>query len=242
MRRFLLSAFVVLTGFSVSAQTDSANVIKKGPSVTLPRTSDHFVIQLGYTTWQGQPDTINTGGLPRTFNMYFMLDFPFKTNPHWSTAVGGGIATDNIFFNKTSIGIKENTSTISFKDVSDTTHFKKYKLATAYLEAPVELRYRSNPDNDNKSFKVVVGAKVGLLVNAHTKGKNLQNAAGNNIGGYTEKLNSKMFFNKNRISLAARVGYGHFSLFSSYQLTPLFKEGQGPVIRPLTIGLTISGL
>jgi hypothetical protein len=174
--------------------------------------------------------------------MYFMLDFPFKTNPHWSTAVGGGIATDNIFFKKTSIGIKENTQAIQFNDLSDTSRFKKYKLATTYLEAPVELRFRSNPDNDSKSFKVVVGAKVGLLMNAHTKGKNLEGSTGNKLGGYTEKLNSKMFFNKNRISLAARVGYGHFALFTSYQLTPLFKEGQGPVVRPMTVGLTLSGL
>jgi hypothetical protein len=243
MRKIFFGISMILSSSLLFAQTDSTVATpKKAPTVSLPRTSDHFVLQLGYTSWQGKPDSIKTGGLPRTFNVYFMLDFPFKTNPHWSTAVGAGIATDNVFFKKTSIGIKETSSSISFTDLSDTIHFKKYKLATAYAEAPIELRYRSNPDDDSKSFKVVVGAKVGVLLNAHTKGKNLESSTGSNINSYTEKLNSKRFFNSNRISLAGRIGYGHLSLFTSYQLTPLFKEGQGPVIRPMTVGLTISGL
>jgi len=241
MRRIVLTALVVLTGFSVLAQADTT-VTRKAPSVTLPRSNDHFMLQLGYTTWQGQPDSINTGGLPRSFNMYFLFDYPFKTNPHLSTAIGVGIATDNVYFSDTYIGLKENTPTLRFQDVSDTSHFKKYKLATAYVEAPLELRYRSNPENDAKSFKAAIGAKVGLLLNAHTKGKTLQDKNDNTITSYTLKENSKRYFNTNRISVTGRVGYGHFSLFTSYQLTPLFKEGVASTIRPMTIGLTISGL
>ena len=138
--------------------------------------------------------------------------------------------------------IKDITPTLQFQDLSDTSHFKKYKLATAYVEAPLELRYRSNPENDAKSFKVAIGAKVGLLLNAHTNGKTLQDKDGNTITSYTLKENSKRYFNNNRISLTGRVGLGHFSLFTSYQLTPLFKEGVAATIRPMTIGLTISGL
>ena len=242
MRRILLVVFAVLTGYSVFAQADTATSSRKAPSVTLPRSNDHLLLQLGYTTWQGAPDSINTGGLPRSFNVYFMFDYPFKTNPHWSAAIGAGIATDNIFFNKTYVGIKDNTARLPFTDLSDTSHFKKYKLATSYLEAPVELRFRTNPDNDAKSVKVAVGAKVGLLLNAHTKGKTFQNKNGNTLISYTLKENSKKFFNSNRLSVTGRIGYGHFSLFGSYQVNSLFKEAVAPTIRPLTVGLTISGL
>jgi hypothetical protein len=126
--------------------------------------------------------------------------------------------------------------------LSDTNSFKKYKLATTYAEAPVELRFRTNPDDDRRSVKLAVGAKVGTLLNAHTKGKTLENKEGNTINDYKVKEYSKRYFNTTRISLTGRVGFGHFSLFGSYQLTPLFKEGQAPTIRPLTIGLTLSGL
>jgi hypothetical protein len=241
-RSIVFIAFVFFTGLGTCAQTDSSNTIKKSPTVTLPRSSDHFMIQVGYTTWQGAPDSINTTGVPRSLNIYFMMDYPFKTNPRLSSAIGLGIATDNIYFKDTYVGIKDQTSTLRFQDLSDTTHFKKNKLSTAYVEVPIELRFRSNPDDDNKSFKVALGVKGGLLLNAHTKGKTLEDKNNNTLNGYTLKENSKRYFNTNRISAIGRIGYGHFSLFASYQLTPLFKEGVAATIRPMTIGLTISGL
>jgi hypothetical protein len=241
MRRLVFTVLIVFAAFGVFAQADTT-IPKKAPSVTLPRSNDHFMMQFGYTTWQGAPDSINTSGFPRTFNVYFLFDYPFKTNPHFSAAIGAGVATDNIYFSDTYIDLKSNSSILRFQDVSDTNHFKKYKIATSYLEAPLELRYRSDPENDGKSFKASIGAKVGMLLNAHTKGKTLQDKNGNTVTSYILKENSKRYFNSNRISLTARVGYGHFTLFTSYQLTPLFKEGVAPTIRPMTIGLTISGL
>jgi hypothetical protein len=241
MRRIVLTG-LILFSVLVSFAQDTTNTKRTTPNVTLPRSNDHFLLQLGYTTWRGKPDSIETGGIPRTVNVYFMMDFPFKTNPRFSAAIGAGIATDNIFFKRTSIGLTRNTPTLEFRDVSDTANFKKYKLTTAYLEAPVELRFSSKPDDNRKSVKVALGAKVGLLVNAHTKGKTLQNSGGNTLAEITVKENSKHFFNKNRLSVTGRVGYGHFSLFSSYSITPLFKEGVAAQMRPLTIGLTLSGL
>lgn len=241
MKRFLLSAVAMIFTLAVFAQADTALPRPKTP-VALPRANDHFMLQVGYTTWTGKPDSITTGGLPRTFNMYFLFDFPFKTNPKLSTAIGAGVASDNIYFDKMSVGLTSGTPALQFRNLSDTNHFKKYKVATTYLEAPIELRFRSNPENDRKSFKAAIGVKVGLLVDAHSKGKNLQNKAGSDIGSYTEKLESKNYLNKNRISFTGRVGYGNFSLFGSYAATPLFKEGVAAQIRPLTIGLTLSGL
>ena len=244
MRRLFLAALTILITSAAFAQTDTV-APRKGRTLkpgTLPRSNDHLVLQLGYTLWQGKSDSINTSGIPRTFNAYFMLDFPFKTNPHWSVAVGAGIATDNIFFKETSIGIAARTSTLSIRSVGDTNSFKKYKLATTYLEAPIELRFSSKPDDNRHSIKIAVGAKVGTMLNAHTKGKNLQDKNGNSVNDYKVKEYSKKFFNTNRLSVTGRIGYGNFSLFSSFQITPLFKEGLGPTVRPLTIGLTLSGL
>ena len=240
MRRIVITGFILLAAFQVFAQNDST--ARPKTAVTLPRSNDHLILQLGYTTWTGKPDEINTGGLPRAFNAYFMLDFPFKTNPHFSAAIGAGISTENVFFDKTIVDIKATTSELNFRNVKDTNHYKKFKIATSYLELPVELRFGSNPEDNKKSFKVAVGAKVGVLVNAHTKGKELQSKAGSTINNYTVKENTKRYFNSNRVSLTGRIGYGNLSIFGSYAVTPLFKEGMAPTIRPLTIGLMLSGL
>jgi len=71
---------------------------------------------------------------------------------------------------------------------------------------------------------------------------NLQDKSDNLINDYVMKESSKRFFNKNRLSGMVRVGYGHISLFGSYQFTQLFKDGAGPIVRPYTIGLNFSGL
>lgn len=239
MRRIVIAALMMLSAACTMAQ-DTTAIVTSPPAEA--RSNDHFLIQVGHTSWSGKPDSIKTGGFSRTFNMYLMLDFPFKTNPHWSVALGPGIATDNIFFDKMYVGIKENAASVPFTNLSDTNHFRKYKLATAYLELPVELRYRFNPDNDRRSMKFAIGAKIGTLVNAHVKGKELQDRNDNAIQDYTLKESSKKFFNRTRLSVMGRIGFGHFSAFVSYAITPVFKEGQGPQVRPLTIGLTLGGL
>jgi Outer membrane protein beta-barrel domain len=241
MKKIALFAFSCLLINSLLAQ-DTTFKKKKEPISLAGRANDHFLIQFGYTGWAGKPDTIATSGLSKSFNVYFMFDFPFKTNPKLSMAFGPGISSDHILFDKTYVGLKDATQTLQFRDQSDTNHFKKTKLNTTYLEAPVEFRYTANPLNSDKSFKFAIGVKVGTMINAHTRNKDLENKSGTRLIAYTMKETSKRFFNTTRLVGTARVGLGHFTLYGSYQVTTLFKEGVAADIRPFSIGLTISGL
>ena len=207
------------------------------------RSKDHLLIQVGIDNWAGKNDSINTTGLSRSFNMYLMFDFPFKTNPHLSVAVGAGIGSSNIYFKNTYIDIAGKTANrLTFNDVGGSDHFKKYKLLTTYLEAPVEFRYVMRPEAPKKSFKVAVGGKAGLLLGAGTKGKNLLDGTGNTKNNYIQKEKSKRYFNNTKFALIGRVGVGNFSLFGTYQVNQFIKEGFGPDVRPWSMGLTISGL
>jgi hypothetical protein len=255
-RVVLLLAFLV----TFSAFSQDSTVINVPPATTTPeiperpakkwsnlnlasRSNDHLLIQVGYDNWAQKPDSLQIKGLSRSFNIYFMFDFPFKTNPHFSVGIGAGVSTSNIFFENTTIDLTGRLADkLSFVNVKDTNHFKKYKLLTTFLEAPVEFRYVSNPANTNKSWKAAIGAKIGTMISASTKGKNLQNKNGQTINSVTQKEKSKRYFNGTRLSVTGRVGYGVFSLFSSYQVNSFIKEGFGPDVRPYTIGLTISGL
>jgi hypothetical protein len=241
MKKIVLAllAFCV-TAFSFAQDSTTARIQRK--ALTRVGGNDHFMIQFGSTRWIDKPDSINTGGFSRSFNMYFMFAFPFRTNPKLSAAIGIGIASDHIFFNKTRVGIVDNTPAVRFQNLKDTNHFEKYKLANSFLEVPVELRFTAKPDNDKKSFKAAVGVKVGLMLSAWTKGVTLQNKNDQTIQDFTQKEKNKKFFNGNRLSVTGRLGYGAFSAFVSYAVTPLFKEGLGPAVRPMTIGLTVAGL
>jgi len=201
------------------------------------RASDHFMFQIGYAGWSNK-DGFNTKGLSKTFNTYFLFDFRFKTNPKFSVAVGPGVGTDNIYFKKTAIDIATRTGT-TFKN--DTiTRYKKIKLATGYLEVPLELRYSTNPVNMNTGWKFALGVKIGTMLDGKVKSKVDLDATGK--GGYISKIKDKRNFNGTRLAATARVGYGNISLFGTYTLTDFFKAGYGPSVKPYSIGLAISGL
>jgi len=253
MKQYFLSVSVLIFSIVAKAQVDTL------PKTALPpakpkkenkfshidlsnRANDHFLFQIFYAGWANAPDSLNTKGFSRGFNAYLMFDFPFKTDPRFSVGIGAGVGTDNIYMDKTTVEVAGVTPTLRFRNVSDTTHFKKYKLATTYLEAPIELRFAANPANTNKSFKVALGAKIGLLVNAHNKGKNLQSGNNTTINSYIQKESSKRYFNGNRLVLTGRIGYGFIGVFATYQVNAFIKEGAGPTIHPYNIGLTISGL
>jgi len=207
------------------------------------RTGDHFMMQFGINTWTQAPDSIAIKGFSRTFNAHLMYDMPFKTDPRFSVALGVGVGVDGTYFDKVIVDITgRKANELTFQDVSDTTHFKKYKVTNTYLEVPLELRFTSNPEKYNKSFKAALGAKVGTMVSAVAKGKTWQSSTGSTLNAYTDKEKSKRFFNSTRLAVTGRIGYGIFSVFAVYQINAFIKEGFGPDVRPLQVGIAISGL
>ena len=244
MKRFLLIlALAALTssGFAQLEHKPSEPKAKTDWSKTnvYKRSSDHLMIQFGYAGMGGQPDSFNTGGFHRTGNIYLLFDFPFKSNPHLSAAIGAGIGSDNIYFKETTIDIKRQAGIQFTRDTL--TKYKKYKLNTSYLEVPIELRWSQNPENMNKGFKAAIGAKVGLLMDAKTKAKVDRDVDGN--AGYWVKEKSKRSVAGSRIALIGRIGRGNFTAFGSYTFTEMFKVGLGPQgIHPWSAGITFSGL
>ena len=237
---------VVLVFFAFSAATSLFSQTKKNTSKTdlASRAGDHIMLQLANNNWTGMPDSIknHTKGLSRGANVYVMMDKPFKNNPRLSAAFGIGFGTANMYFKNYEVNIKSTATKLPFTSLDSADHFKKYKLTTAYLEVPVELRFVDNPLKNNKSFKAAIGVKVGTLLNVHTKGKTLQNKTGGTTNTYTQKETNKHFFNSTRLAVTGRVGYGNFSFYGSYQITSLFKDGVAPQIKPFELGICLSGL
>jgi len=237
LKFWLLGAFI-FSSFSAFAQDNSGSGTQPSTGTLITGYSkDYVMFQVTYDGLAGTlPDSLHTKGIPRGFNLDFMYDFKLdktKPNSNYSLGVGLGISTSALFLNQT-IGITDSTSRVLFHGNSP---YKFYKLATTFIEIPVELRYRQFPDDANKGFKVAVGLKLGALWSVHTKGKLLSN-------GYNEivKLYSKRFFNPYRAAATARIGWGNFALYGSYDLTGLFKQNLGPSIYPFSIGLCISGM
>ncbi len=228
---------------SVSFTSAFAQITSKKNNI-VNQAGDHLMIQLGTNIWNGAPDSVSSRikGFNRSANVYLMLNKPFKSNPKLSAAIGIGVGTSNIYFNKMNVLIESTKSTLPFIRTDTGSSYKKYKLSTAYLEIPVELRFTSRPDNPNKALKAAIGVKVGTMLNAHTKGSILQTASGAKLNTATVKQSSKSYFNTTRLAATARLGYGIFSVYGSYNITNIFKDGVAKDTKLLQIGLTISGL
>jgi len=264
MKKYFLLFISVVTVLTIQAQNkpsasktniDTAKQLVHVPSVMAPkkdwskvdfskRANDHLMIQIGADDWLNHPGWMNIKS-GRHFNFYLMMDKPFKSNPHYSSSYGIGITCNNIFFNNQTLDISNaSPDTVTYINTANSNHFSKFKLTTMYLTLPVEIRYFSNPVNPNKSWKLAAGAKVGLLINSYTKGKDLLDNTGASIYGtsYTKKEYDSKFFNSYLFSLTARAGWGNFSLNADYHLTNVYKDGFGTAVHPFSIGLTISGL
>lgn len=232
-QRLAFLAVLLFASVLVKAQ-DVEKTHTKKTGIEKP-SRDFVMLQFTYENWV-HPDSVKVTGLGRGFNAYLCYDFPLGES-NFSFAAGVGVGTSNIYLDNQQIILTDTGTSAQARFVPEQKDYKKFKLTTAYLEAPFELRFFGNKENRNRGFKAAVGFRAGTLIGAHTKGRT--SVEGTKI---VEKENTKRFLENWRFAGTARIGWGNFTLMGSYNLNNLFKAGAGPEITPYSIGLCISGL
>jgi hypothetical protein len=244
MRNFLAITMLILLSsariLAQDGQSHTAIISGKGidslPKVTKPA-RDFLMVQFGYANWTTRPDTVDVKKFSYTFNAFLCYDFPIKKS-HFSFATGVGISTTSIYLDKQLLAVSDTGAKgVDASFVPDTANYKRYKFNTAYVQAPFELRYFSNKDNRNKGWKLAMGLQVGTSLGGHTKG--LRSVQGTNI---KDKLNTKRYISPWNFAATARIGWGNFSAFGSYNITPVFKDNSGPPLTPMSVGICFTGL
>jgi len=107
---------------------------------------------------------------------------------------------------------------------------KKSKLTVSYLTIPLLLEFQI-PVNEGSNQVFLSGGVIGgLNLGSHTKIK-------------TDDTKSKDHGNFNinpfKYSLAGRIGLKDISIYATYSLSKLFKDGGGPELYPFTIGISL---
>jgi len=240
MQRILaILAFLMIPSSLLLAQdaTEKVNTSATPPPIVKP-SRDFVMIDMVWNNWMNKPDSVKTKGFGYGFNAYLCYDFPIKKT-NLSFAAGLGISTSVVYLNQE---VLRNTDTsVAYagqaRFLPDTAHFKRYKFVTTYLQAPFELRYFGNSNNRNKGFKAAIGIEVGTLLGGHTK--SVTSVNGTNV---KYKIDTKRYIAPWNFAATARVGWGNFSVFGSYNLTNVFKENAGPPITPISAGICLTGL
>jgi hypothetical protein len=108
-------------------------------------------------------------------------------------------------------------------------------IVNNYIEAPLEIRYDSKPDDIARSFNVSLGWRFGILYDAFTKVDYTHN-------NEDKTMKDKQWHGMNRWRQAVylRVGYGAFGTALYYNYTPLFEAGKGPEMTQMnTVTVTL---
>lgn len=115
---------------------------------------------------------------------------------------------------------------------NDSVSYKKSKLITWHAQVPLLLNFQTAPHNEKKNFHLSVGGYAGLLLSAHTKRKS-----------DSDKVRTEDDYNLNRYRYGAmgRIGYRNLDLYVKYDLSEMFQEDRGPVLAPITFGISLSG-
>ena len=120
--------------------------------------------------------------------------------------------------------------------VADTTlTFSKNRFKTFYINVPLMLEVNTG-QHKNKSFHVSAGAILGYKFKTKMKYIYEEN-------GERQKKKDNQNFNTNpfKVDLTARVGYGWFTVFTTYSLTPLFEKDRGPELHAFSVGVALLG-
>ena len=116
----------------------------------------------------------------------------------------------------------------------DNTSVKKSKLHVNYLTAPLILEIKTPLRMGSSRLYIGGGVIGGLYLGAHTKYK-LEN-------GNKEKYKSNYHINQLKYDITGRIGFGDFCVFANYSMTSLFKDGKGPELHPLMIGISFPNI
>ena len=197
---------------------------------------DFLMLSFNYNNWMQKPDSVKTKPFGYGFNGHLCYDFPIKKS-NFSFATGLGVNVNVVYLNQLQLDLRDTTTGTVAHFVADTSHYTRYKFVTTYLTAPFELRYFANNLNRNQGFKAALGLQIGTLLGAHTKG--VTSESGTLV---KDKVDTKRFISPWNFAATARIGWGNFSVFFSYNLTTVFKENEGPSITPMSAGICLTGL
>ncbi len=193
---------------------------------------DTFVVDIFTDIWRNKPDGFKNKLINPGVNIYAMGHIPFGKSK-FKLTYGLGISIENLY---PKLLLKKDSNNVSyFSHVPDNISYKKSKLNLVYADIPIELHFNSGKDGE-PGFNFTIGAKIGMLLDAHTKykGTNMTTSSGQ----VKTKERPVSNLEKIRYGITARVGYGKFYLFGFYSITPLFKKNNGPDMYPISVGLS----
>jgi hypothetical protein len=188
---------------------------------------------------------------------------PFELNlnlvkNHFGLTSGLGFSLNNYYFSNSYMLIPDSLSLVAYKIVDEkgnAADMRVNKLYVGWLTVPVLFEYQTNPKIKANSFHVSLGVIGGIRLEAYQKMefKNadnmtyyLQDQNGKTVGtlyidNKCERKHSEFHLNPFKLDATMRVGWSFLNFWTTYSISPMFLNNQGPELYPWTVGITLLG-
>ncbi len=225
---------LAILAFALNAQAqDTTNESPKTPNGGRPNIPNDLTVEFGWTQLTNRPADIALNFLgSRSFNVYYQKPFRlFGETSGFVLSPGIGVSTnkfsfkdDENLFRSSTLGAESSV----LKDVKSVygtgIEVKTNNLAVNYLEIPVDLQYNVNKKDYSKSFRVSLGARVGMLYQSHTK----VSFDSPKTGAVKIKQTENYGLEKFRYGLHLKAGSPGFNVWATYYLSPMWQADRGP--------------
>lgn len=147
---------------------------------------------------------------------------------------GAGFEFFNYDLSRNVTVFADDDTTFGVFNAPDQKDIEKNKFRGTMLNVPLMFETNIGKDADH-SFHLQAGVMGSMRVGSKTKQIYEEN-------GKEYKVKNRTDFNMNpfRFNAVARIGYGSFTVFATYSLTPLFDTDEGPELYPFTIGVSLA--
>ncbi len=172
-------------------------------------------------------------GKSLSWNLNF-AEWAFKNERNnFGLVTGLGFSFSDYTFDRAITIEKENGDGMIVPVPLDPNGLKKSKLTMTYLTAPLMLEIKTPLRMGGSRLYIAGGVIGGVNIGAHTKYKYRKDK---------EKYRSNFHLNTFKYEFTGRIGFGDFCVFANYSMTPLFKDGKGPELYPLMIGISFPNI
>ncbi len=202
---------------------------------------DRFIFNFGHENFifGNRPDGFQPQWKSTGFSFQFMYDKPVGRG-NLSFAIGLAAGRQNYHTNAVIRSreadlpngqtVGDPDAPVHFENIEDNDAFEANRFSTSFVEVPVELRLRTNPNDKGFSWKFYPGFKVGYLFDVQDR----QVFDGDKYKWFIFPDVATL-----RYGPTFRIAYGKVGLYGQYAVNSFFNEGQGPEMNQLSVGITI---
>ncbi len=217
----------------VSRDSTSSNEMTTPDTTKMP--NDQVIVNVLSNTWLNTPPDMKMMPVSVGAEAYYMSPVIGK-NSSLSIALGVGIGVNN--FHNNCIPY-DSLDVTYFKQIPGEFEYIKNKITTAYVDIPLEIRFRTKPDLKKRNFKVAIGGKIGYMISNYIKYKGEDFRAGSNKMVKFKEYNLDNLL-QYRYGTFLRLGYGKINLIVNYTLSSLFEKDKGPDVIPVSFGFSFT--